>query len=307
MKVTPSAIADYLAGEGLTVGVHVPPGIAGAEITDLKSDSDASEGEAAWISASTMSAAPHRIRTFKGSLLVTPPLQQLPQVPHAIVACAKPKLAFSRLIARFFQDRLTDRWPEQGRQISEGALVDESAVIAAGALIGSGSRIGPRVRVGPNTVIANTTIAADVRIGANCTIGLPGFGYERSDDGEYVRFPHVGRVDIGAGVEIGSNTCIDRGTLGSTVIGPGVKIDNLVHVAHNVTIGANSLVIAHAMLGGSVQIGADVWCAPSVAIKNKLSIGANALIGMGAVVLKDVVSGETVVGNPARPLERRKT
>ena len=132
-------------------------------------------------------------------------------------------------------------------------------------------------------------------IGHSSTIGSDGFGYENG-----LRFNHIGNVIIEEGVEIGSNTCIDRGTLGSTIIGKGVKIDNLVHIAHNVVIGEGSLIIACAMIAGSVTIGDNVWIGPSVSIAKGLYIGDNAVIGMGAVVLKDVPEGATMVGNPAK-------
>ena len=153
--------------------------------------------------------------------------------------------------------------------------------------------------------MANCTIAAGVRIGCNCTIGLPGFGYEKDQAGAYWRFPHLGGVRIEADVEIGSNTCIDRGSLGDTVIGRGCKIDNLVHVAHNVVLGNNAVVIANTMLGGSVTIGAGAWVAPSVTIMNQATIGAGATLGLGAVVLKDVAPGQVIVGNPGKVLEKK--
>ena len=92
----------------------------------------------------------------------------------------------------------------------------------------------------------------------------------------YWRFPHIGGVEIEDRVEIGSNTCIDRGSIGNTIIGSGVKIDNLVHVAHNVVIGSNSIVIANSMIGGSTCIGSGVWVAPSVSIINQICIDDSA-------------------------------
>jgi UDP-3-O-[3-hydroxymyristoyl] glucosamine N-acyltransferase len=143
-----------------------------------------------------------------------------------------------------------------------------------------------------------------VRIGANCSIGLPGFGYERDEDGRYWRFPHLGRVIIASDVEIGSNTCIDRGAIGDTIIERGVKIDNLVHIAHNVILKENVVVIANSMVAGSVTVDADAWISPSAAIKNKLSIGHGSVVGLGAVVIRDVAPHTTVIGNPARLLEK---
>lgn len=152
--------------------------------------------------------------------------------------------------------------------------------------------INSSAKIGKHTILKNTTIEENVTIGANCTIGGAGFGYE---EGELI--PHIGRVRICEGVEIGNNVCIDRAVMGETIIGKSVKIDNLVHIAHGVEIGEGSMIIANAMIGGSVKIGKNVWIAPSVSILNGLTIGDNAYIGMGAVVLKDVEEGQKIVGN----------
>ena len=116
--------------------------------------------------------------------------------------------------------------------------------------------------------------------------------------------PHIGNVVLGNNVEIGNNSCIDRAVLGSTILHDNVKVDNLVHIAHGVVIGKNSLIIANAMVAGSATIGEHVWVAPSASILNKKSIANNAVIGMGAVVLKNVNEGETIIGNPGKPLNK---
>lgn len=139
-------------------------------------------------------------------------------------------------------------------------------------------------------------------IGKNTVIGGDGFGYARSENGTLIRMPHQGNVVIEENVEIGSNTCIDRAVVGSTVIGAGTKIDNLVHIAHGVKIGKNCLIVAGAVIGGSCEIGDNCFIGINASIKNKVKIGNNVTVGMGAVVLKDVPDGVTVVGNPARIL-----
>lgn len=216
-----------------------------------------------------------------------------------------PKLAFIRAVEACFSDVSGVDFSTE--RIDPSARVAASARIAIGAVIGPRVTLGERVVVGPNTVLANCRVGDDSRVGANCTIGLPGFGYEKDDAGRYHRFPHLGDVVIGRDVDIGSNTCIDRGSLGSTVIGDGCKIDNLVHVAHNVVLGTNAVVIANSMLGGSVKVGDNAWIAPSVSIMNQATIGAAAVAGLGAVVLRDVEPGAVVVGNPARPLQKKGT
>lgn len=143
-------------------------------------------------------------------------------------------------------------------------------------------------------------IDGSVKIGKGTIIGNDGFGYAREDDGTLLKMPHSGNVVINANVEIGSNTCIDRAVVGSTVIGEGTKIDNLVHIAHGVKIGKNCLIVAGSVIGGSCEIGDNCFIGINASIKNKVKIGNNVTVGMGAVVLKDVHDNVTVVGNPAR-------
>ncbi len=142
-------------------------------------------------------------------------------------------------------------------------------------------------------------IHPSVRVGLNCSIGRDGFGWIRQEDGTLYKMPHRGNVVIEKNVIIGNNVCIDRAVNGSTVIGEGSKIDNLVHIAHGVKIGKNCLIVAGSVIGGSTEIGDNCYLGIGCMIKNKLKIGNNVTIGMGAVVLKDVPDGETWIGNPA--------
>jgi UDP-3-O-[3-hydroxymyristoyl] glucosamine N-acyltransferase len=218
------------------------------------------------------------------------------------VVVDSPKLAFLRIISRIFKPL-----PDWGAEPS--AVIHPEARIHPHTYIGPNAVIG-RAQIGEGTVIhANCTVYDKVRIGchvtvnANTVIGSEGFGYSRNEDGEFELFPHMGGVEIGDHVDIGSNTSIDRGTLGDTIIGEGVKIDNLVHIAHNVVIGKHSAIIANSMLGGSVSIGDFAWVAPSAAIMNQITLGAGTTVGVGAVVTKSVPEGETWAGVPARPLK----
>ena len=119
-------------------------------------------------------------------------------------------------------------------------------------------------------------------------IGQPGFGFEKDENGQPIHFPHLGKIKIGNHVYIGANTAIDRATLNSTIIGDHVKIDNLVHIAHNVIIDDCSYIIAGTILGGGVHVGKDCWLAPNVSVKQQLHVGNGSLVGLGAVVIKDV-------------------
>jgi UDP-3-O-[3-hydroxymyristoyl] glucosamine N-acyltransferase len=215
-----------------------------------------------------------------------------------------PRWAFLKTISQFFA-------PPVNYSIHPSSIIDASVSlpnqisIGANVVIEENCILGNQCIIGANTVLKARTILKDnVTIGCNCTIGNYGFGYEKDETGNYISIPHLGNVILEKDVEIGNNTCIDRGVVGATLLKQNCKIDNLVHIAHGVVVGANSLVIANAMIGGSTIIGDNVWVAPSSTLINKISIGNNAVIGIGAVVLKPVGDGEIVVGNPAKKLNK---
>ncbi len=184
-------------------------------------------------------------------------------------------------------------------EIAADVILGKGVNIGAFAVIGQGCKIGDYATIGSGTSINNAELGRYVEIGTNSAIGGTGFGYAKMKDSDaYTQFPHYGRVLIHDCVSIGSNTCIDRGSLSDTVIEEGVKIDNLVHIAHNVKIGRNSLVIACSMVAGSTVIGENCWIAPSSTIRNAVVIGRNATVGLAATVTKDVEENQTVMGSP---------
>jgi UDP-3-O-[3-hydroxymyristoyl] glucosamine N-acyltransferase len=203
----------------------------------------------------------------------------------AIIVCENPRRAFADVVREFFVEK------EKSDRIGTGNFIDE------------GVKIGKNVRIGHNNVILKgTCIGNNVKIGSNNTIGGVGFGYERTEDGSYELIPHIGGVVIGDWVEIGNNNCIDRAVLGNTQIGENCKIDNLIHIAHGVKIGRNSLVIANSMIAGSVTIGEDTWIAPSTSIINGCAVGSGSMTGVGSVVIRPVEEGSVVAGVPAKKL-----
>lgn len=214
----------------------------------------------------------------------------------------EPKRIFSKLVNRLFV-----QLPSPG--VHPTAFVDPGAVIGKNCYIGPFCYVG-KAQIGDHTILHGhchiydkVTIGKDCIIHGGVVIGSDGFGYSRDEAGNVEKFPHIGGVVIGNNVEIGSNTCVDRGALGNTIIHDGVKIDNLVHVAHNVVLHENAFIIANAMLGGSTVVGKAAWVAPSASILQQLHIGENATIGVGAVVTKNIPAGETWTGMPARPLQ----
>lgn len=204
------------------------------------------------------------------------------------------------------------------------AIIDETASIENGVKIGAGCYIGPNTRIGENSVIyPNVTILDDCTIGKNtviwsgtvirerchlgnkcivhpnATIGADGFGFRPDPEKGLVKVPQIGNVIIGNDVEIGANSCVDRGKFSSTVIGDGCKIDNLVQIGHNSKLGRFCIMAGNSGLAGSVTLGNGVIIGGSASIKDHTKIGDGAIVGAGSGVTGDVEAGKTMLGYPA--------
>jgi UDP-3-O-[3-hydroxymyristoyl] glucosamine N-acyltransferase len=184
---------------------------------------------------------------------------------------------------------------EHDVRLGDGATIGANCVIGAGTTIGAGSRLWPGV-----TVYPGATLGARVNVHAGARIGCDGFGYVFRKGGHH-KIPHVGGCIIGDDVEIGANTTIDRGSIDDTVIGSGSKIDNLVHIAHNVRIGERCLIMAQVGIAGSALIGDDCIIAGQAGLGGHITIGKGARIAGQAGVFGDVPAGESWSGYPARP------
>ncbi|MFN8310632.1 MAG: hypothetical protein U0T73_11785 [Chitinophagales bacterium] len=213
-----------------------------------------------------------------------------------------PRGAFREVLLYFSKKKSQPDGIAGTAQIHPSAKIGKGVYIGHHVVIAANCVIGDMVRIGSNTVILEDCVIGNrVVIGANNTIGGVGFGYEQNeaDGGSYELMPHLGNVVLEDDVEIGNNTCIDRAVIGSTILRRNVKVDNLVHIAHGVEIGANSLIIANSMIAGSTVIGENCWIAPSVSIKNGMVIGHHVSSGIGSVIVSNIESNKSVVGVPA--------
>ena len=233
----------------------------------------------------------------------------------AVATLANPRLGFARLADALHADREIPRragvHPEA--RIGEGAAIHETAVVSAGAEVGPRTVVEPFAVIGPGVVIG-----ADSRVGAGATIshaligarfvalpgariGQAGFGFVPAPEG-VVRMPQLGRVVIGDDVEIGANSAIDRGTLGDTVLADGVKVDNLVQIAHNVRIGRFSVIAALAGISGSSVLGERVLMGGKSSLSDHVTVGDGAQIAAASGVMRDIGPGERWGGYPAKPI-----
>ncbi|MBF4516595.1 UDP-3-O-(3-hydroxymyristoyl)glucosamine N-acyltransferase [Flavobacterium sp. ANB] len=238
---------------------------------------------------------------------------------RAFIKVKNADLAMSQILALFAPPT-----PIFHTNIHKTATVDETAIIGEGARIGAGCYIGPNVEIGANvTIYPNVTILDECTIGKNtiiwsgtvvrerchigtdciihpnATIGADGFGFRPCKEKGLVKIPQIGNVIIGNGVEIGANSCVDRGKFSSTILGDGCKIDNLVQIGHNSKLGKFCIMAGNSGLAGSVTLGNGVIIGGSASIKDHTTIGDGAIVGAGSGVTGDVAAGKTMLGYPA--------
>ena len=224
----------------------------------------------------------------------------------ALIRVADPRTAFAQVLRVLYPLNVI------GPAIHPTAVIGESSDIGEGTRIHAHCTIGAHVTIGANcTIYPNVTIYDRCVIGdrvilhAGCVIGADGFGYTLIN-GRYEKFPQVGIVEIGDDVEIGANSCIDRAALGVTRIGSGTKLDNLVHIAHNCTIGKHVVIAAQAGLSGGVVIEDYAFIGGQTGMGDKAHIEAKAVVAAksGILTKAKVRAGEPVWGIPARPLRQ---
>lgn len=313
MTRTAGELAQYLGARLV--------GDAGAKIAGVANLEDASEGDLIYADSAQNVA---RAMTSRARCMIAPRGVDAPG--KVVLEAENPKLAFAKAAAWL----LPASAPEPG--IHPTALIAPSVKISASAqvgpyvvveedvsvgdktqidafcFLGKGSKIGSQIHLHPHVVLYAGVVLGDrVEIHSGTVIGGDGFGYVFGE-GRHWKFPQTGTAEISNDVEVGCNTAIDRGSLGATRIGSGVKIDNLVQVAHNVSVGDHSILVSQTGISGSTTLGKFVVVAGQAGFGDHAVVEDNAVIGGQAGILpgKVIRKGQTVWGTPARPLEKFK-
>jgi UDP-3-O-[3-hydroxymyristoyl] glucosamine N-acyltransferase len=222
-----------------------------------------------------------------------------------VVRTSQSKFAFFSTIEHFYTD------DEEKPAIGQFTYISPKVKLGKNVRIGHNCTLDGDIEIGDNTTVwHNVTIIGRVRIGESCdihsgaVIGHDGFGYSEDEAHIKTMVKHFGGVTIGDSVLIGDNVCVCRGTIDDTFIGDGVKIDNMSHIAHNCRIEKNAALAFPCKLGGSSTLEENAYLAGCI-IRNQCTVGQDAIVGMGAVVVKNVEPGQTVVGNPAKPFVKK--
>lgn len=237
-----------------------------------------------------------------------------------------PEKAFAAVLLKFFSPNFELSGVDKTCFVHESTSFGKNVAIGKNVVIGANCKVGDGVKIFHNTVIMdnveignntlifqNVSIREDCKLGKNviihagAVIGSDGFGYQKDESGAYIKVPQIGNVIIEDDVEIGANTTIDRAALGSTIIKKGAKIDNLVQIAHNVTVGNNTVMSAQSGVSGSVKIGSNVIIAGQVGIAGHLEITDNVVLMAQSGVPKTISKPGLYFGYPAKEAKKART
>jgi UDP-3-O-[3-hydroxymyristoyl] glucosamine N-acyltransferase len=303
------------------VGAEIPEGTGDKEINGVASLQEAREVDVTFFGNPRYLS---QLRASKASAAIVPRGFDEAIAP-VLLQVENPSVAFAAAVASFapieppvpdgiHPSAVVDPGATLASGVSVGPLsvIEAGAVIGEGSVIGSGCLIGREVRIGsgcrlyPGAVIRERCILGDrVILQPGAVIGSCGFGYEFQEE-RHVKIPQTGIVEIENDVEIGANTTIDRARFGRTVIGEGSKIDNLVQIAHNVQVGAHTIICSQVGIAGSTRVGSYVTLAGQVGLAGHLEIGDKAVIGAQSGLSKNVPPGSMVIGAPAKPMKEWK-
>jgi UDP-3-O-[3-hydroxymyristoyl] glucosamine N-acyltransferase len=311
MEINLSEIAALISGK--IVG---NPDIIIKRLSNIQ---DSAEGDLTFL---YMPSYLHYLKTTNASAILIPPDFEKLNEKITYIEVEKPNIAFQKIINRFFKPEFILEGIDESAKISESAIISDTAALGANVYIGSNSSIGQNTKIFHNSVILdNCTIGSNVLIFPNVTvrentvignnviihsgtvIGSDGFGYSPNEKGEYQKIPQIGNVIIEDNVEIGSNVSIDRAAVGSTVIHKGVKLDNLIQIAHNVKIGENTVMSAQTGISGSAVIGKNCIFAGQVGSVGHIEIADRVIVGAQSGISKAIKKPGTYFGSPAKEIQ----
>ena len=309
MVFTGAAIADYLGGE-----------LIGNEDVQINSVAKIEEGK---IGALSFLANPkykkYLYTTESSVVLINKDLEIDKELKTTIIKVEDAYQSFASLLELYHQARFNKEGVSEKSSIDETAVLGKNIYIGDFVVIAANVKIGDNVKIYPNTYIdenvsigENTLIRSGVNIYYDCVIGkdcmihsgtvvgAEGFGFAPQEDGTYKKVPQVGNVILEEGVELGANTCIDRATMGSTIIKKGSKIDNLIQIAHNAEVGANTVIAAQAGISGSSKIGDHCMIGGQVGVSGHLSIANGTQIAAQSGIGGNIKKENTIIqGSPA--------
>ena len=253
-----------------------------------------------------------------GAVLLRPADESEPLGPRVRIVVPDPQRAMAEAVGVMFPPPAGTARVDPTARLGAGVRLGDGVQVAAHAVLGAGVTLGRGVRIGPGVVLedgvsigddsrldANVVCYAGTRVGKRCVLkagavlGGSGFGYISDRDG-HRRIPHVGGCVLEDDVDVGSNSCVDRGSIDDTVIGSGTRLDNVVHVGHNARIGPHCLLMGGVVVAGSVEMGRGVIVAGHAAIAGHLRLGDGSRIGAKSGVTTDVPAGSDYTGFPAR-------
>jgi UDP-3-O-[3-hydroxymyristoyl] glucosamine N-acyltransferase len=277
----------------------------------------AGPGDVSFLASSKYMAAFHGSRA--GAVFCTPEHRDVQPGPATRIVVVSPHRAMLVVARALFPEPPRPVGIEPTAQVGAGAVLGKDVYLGPHVVVGSGARLGDRT-----VLMAGTVIGDNVSIGEDCTVhprvvcyprtvvgnrvilhagvclGADGFGYVQTASGEHQKVPQVGRCIIGDDVEIGANSCVDRGSVDDTVVGPGTKIDNLVQIGHNVRVGARVIIMGQAGIAGSTHVEDDVILAGQSGLVGHQTIGRGARVAAKSGPTGSVAPGATVSGFPAR-------
>lgn len=285
------------------------------EIQDIRNVEDAGEGHITFL---THKKYEDLFKKSKASAVIVGREIETgkPQIIHP-----NPKLAFARLMAEFHPlkkpEPKIDSRADMGENVNLGkdvtisafvslgknVTIGDDSVLHPGVIIGDNCRVGGHTTIHPNvTLYPHTVIGDHVVLHAGAVIGADGFGYTPDEQGQHFKINQIGCVVIEDYVEVGANTCIDRATMGTTLVKRGTKIDNLVQIAHNCTIGEHSILVSQVGLAGSCTLGHHVVLAGQVGLADHVTLGDQVTLTAQSGTFRDIESNSVYGGSPSIPL-----